>query len=96
MAQYFEGYRDEDITTDRTKKEHHLYANRPQFDKDNVNTNEAPKNYYAVSKRNIEGYKGDNYCRYCDYRDQCNTDNIIFPCSAYRRFDGISVVFKRK
>lgn len=69
---------------------------------------EAPQGFYAVPKIN----NGENICRQCDWREQCNdptTDHLAYGhrCMSYaivafhdgktyQRTDQCSVVFKRK
>lgn len=76
-----------------------------------VNTDEAPKGYYAVASPR-DPYKPEtNKCSKCDWKKQCNDPNTVFTnpnhrCMSYGvvtskgveicREDRISVIFKQK
>ena len=75
-----------------------------------VDPNEAPAGFYAVSKASAKPADGSNICRACDWRPQCQdpTTDLTAPghrCMGYgvrifdgrtiERKDGSSVVFKK-
>lgn len=75
-----------------------------------INTNEAPRGFYAVLKSKLPKNNG-NLCRFCDWRAKCQDPGTDFEDSNNRcmdfpvisantgreiaRKDGCSVVFKR-
>lgn len=81
------------------------------FDVDEkCNAEEAPQGFYAVPKEKFSG--GENVCRSCDWRKQCNDETtdllayghrcMSYPVVAsrdgktYQREDKCSVVFRSR
>lgn len=78
---------------------------------DEVDPDEAPHGYYAVPKSDVPHDKG-NLCQFCDWRPVCQRDDTDFHDHNHRcmphvvvsattgelltRFDGVSVVFKKR
>jgi len=68
-----------------------------------VDPTEAPDGFYAIPKSEARTeIPGENLCRACDYRPQCNglvrcMSYEVITCSGetLSRADGCSVVFKR-
>lgn len=63
-----------------------------------VNPSEAPKGYYAVSKKSFYDLVGikprvTNICTECDWRKDCSAS--VCSCMSYNRKDKMSVVFKK-
>jgi hypothetical protein len=87
---------------------HVVVMQLPLFEADSrVDPDEAPEGYYASPKV----YLGENICRQCDWRSECQKDDTDFTnhnhrCMGYpvvtpegqtiARNDGCSVVFKRR
>lgn len=87
-----------------------------KFEGKQVDPNEAPNGFYALSKREIPERAGarrdENICHFCDWRKECNDDNVTkaihnHRCMSYglvveatgeivKRNDECSVIFKRK
>lgn len=71
-----------------------------------VDPDEAPAGYYATPKV----CAGENICRQCDWRAQCNDEStnllayghrcmgyaVVVDGKTHQRQDGCSVVFKRR
>jgi len=60
---------------------------------------EAPAGYYPVPldelSDRIGARRNENRCHWCDYRPECQATYKPVTCMAYRRVDGLNVVFKR-
>jgi len=70
----------------------------------NLNRNDAPPGYYAISKAEAKPRDGSNICRACDWRQDCSGEKyrcmpfeiITHDGRTMKREDGHSVLFKRK